>query len=317
MDKNITQEKVNKVIKKLSDNKYERENQMTIDSFIEILKDEGLLEELARTSLDELDKDGGKNIQGSKQRKSLNVLLKIGIITTHLCFAFLGYQIAAFLAFNFPNTAASFPQGLAINVNPQIVTDIKVQTSELKKELEDEKEESQEKDENINKLQEELTALENQLKVERENISKKDEDINKLQQEITRLQEELTALKNQPQQIPSIPEETTRANSSQARANLKPDKERYTDLENIFVNFSFENIDYAEGYIIQLVPSNRPVNYNYAPRKEVGKNDNSTQFTPRTSGNYEIRAYINTGTQWKLIERKPIEVTAVPEFKVE
>ncbi|NET86774.1 MAG: hypothetical protein F6K45_01440 [Kamptonema sp. SIO1D9] len=293
----ISENEYNKLIETLSYRQKELERRITIDEVRGTLREMGLLELLRENDIKEVRKEVNREFKGQQRRKYF-ISASILTILVASSFTFMGYKLATFLAFKFPDTAANLPPLIRIEVNTR------VQIIELKEELENRKEEIQEKERKIDELQDEVNTLENQLKDEREKISAKEEIINKLQKEKTILQEKLAALNNKPEEL--IP-----------TANLKPDKERYTDLENIFVNFSFENIDYAEGYIIQLVPSNRPVSYSSRPRIDVGKNDKSVEFTPRTPGNYEIRAYINTGTQWKLIQRKPIEVTEVPEYKVE
>ncbi len=100
--------------------------------------------------------------------------------------------------------------------------------------------------------------------------------------------------------------ENPNRNSSKPRANLKTDKTTYTRTNRITVDFSFEGIEYSEGYRIDLVLASRQSWSNYSNVGETG----TQEFKPQSPGDYEIRAFINTGSEWVQVEKISIKVTS-------
>ncbi|MBP0032464.1 MAG: hypothetical protein J7524_04745 [Roseofilum sp. Belize BBD 4] len=64
-------------------------------------------------------------------------------------------------------------------------------------------------------------------------------------------------------------------------ANLKTEKTTYTRLEPIVVDFSFENIPYAEGYRIAMSPVSRDTNCYNHECFSVGE-DGTVTFKPKS-----------------------------------
>ena len=146
-----------------------------------------------------------------------------------------------------------------------------------------------------------LKSKDEEIKEKEETLKEKNEEIKEKDKKLEDLEKQLGDKKNSQQGSTST---STSTPSTGARANLQTNKETYTRLERITVQFSFENIPYSERYSIVLVRSNE----RSGNQKDVGESGTET-FTPQPPGDYEIHADIYTGEEWVGIEKINIKVT--------
>ncbi|NEP76841.1 MAG: TIR domain-containing protein [Okeania sp. SIO3C4] len=185
----------------------------------------------------------------------------------------------------------------------------KEQINQLAKELSSLKKLASQKDNSVTQINNEALPLKDKIETTEIMLKEKDDQIKNLQEQLNELKKN-PIIKDPEGTINSnnTKENSTESPSTGPRANLTTDKTTYTRLEPITVNFYFQDIPQSEGYQIKLyyVSNQRSDRKGYKYVNENGK----TEFKPQRPGDYEIRAYVNSGSEWVEVEKLPIKIAS-------